>query len=82
MLIALTDLDFLLKPAQNCCEKCTFFDNLTQEGNYTNDPFFSSTFSALSFCNFHLKLVKFHFPFGPFWAKATNLDSSSCFFRK
>ena len=80
MYIALTDLDFLLRSAQNC-KKCTFLDKLqtiTQEGNMETRqviPFFSSTFSALTVCNtfLYLKIVKIHFhvvppPFGPFWS--------------
>ena len=68
MYIALTDLDFLLRSAQNC-KKCTFLDKLqtiTQEGNMETRqviPFFSSTFSALTVCNtfLYLKIVKIHF---------------------
>ena len=58
MQIALTDLDFLLRSAQNC-KKCSFLDNLrtiTQEGNMETrqmTPFFSSTFSDLTVCNIH-----------------------------
>ena len=58
MLIALTDLDFLLRSAQNC-KKYPFLDNLraiAQEGNMETrqmTPFFSSTFSALTVCNIH-----------------------------
>ena len=54
--MALTDLGFLLRSAQNC-KKCTFLDNLwtiTQEGNmetYQMTPFHSFTFSALTVYN-------------------------------
>ena len=53
MQIALKDLDFLLRSAQNI----DFLDNLqiiTQEGNMETrqmTPFFSSTFSVLTVCN-------------------------------
>ena len=51
--MASTDLDFLLRSAQNC-KICTFLDNLqtiTQVGNMETrqmTPIFSSTFSALA----------------------------------
>ena len=53
MQIALKDLDFLLRSAQNI----DFLDNLqiiNQEGNMETrqmTPFFSSTFSVLTVCN-------------------------------
>ena len=54
MQIALTDLDFMLRSAQNC-EKCTFLGNLrtiTQEGNMETrqmTPFFHLLFSLKLF---------------------------------
>ena len=78
MQIALTDLDFLLRSAQNC-KKCPFLDNLqtiTQEGNMETrqmTPFFSSTFYAL-FVTFIFifgnsqNSFTFGPPFGPFWS--------------
>ena len=58
MEVALTDLDFLLRSAQNC-KKMHFFDKLltrTQEKNMETrqiTPFFPSTFSTLTACNIH-----------------------------
>ena len=75
---AFTDLDFLLRPAQNCM-KCTFLDNLrtiTQEGNISTRqtiPFFSSTFSSMFLTfTFVFENSQNSFScgplFGPFWS--------------
>ena len=80
MLIALVDLDFLLRSAQNC-KKCTFLDNLrtiAQEGNMETrqrTPLVSSTSSALfvTFISEFVFISEFEFipavpPFDPFWS--------------
>ena len=61
--IALIELDFLLRSAQYC-KKCIFLDNLktiTQEWNMETrqmTPFFSFTFSTLTVCNIHFWIWK------------------------
>ena len=70
MQIASTDVDFMLRSAQNC-KKYTFLDNLqtiTQEGNMETrqmTPFFLATFSTLNVCNIHFFL--FENSQNPFW---------------
>ena len=74
MYIALTDLDFLLRLAQNC-KICTFLDNLrtiTQELDMETRqiiPFFSSIFSTLTVCNiFVFQKGQNTFLSGLFWS--------------
>ena len=72
-LIALIDLDLLLRAAQ-ICKKCTIFVNLrtiTQKGKKESrqmTPFFSSTFWGLTVCDIHFciwKMSKFIFMWSP-----------------